>query len=106
MDSGEENVRMAIVVVVANGYSDVKSRSLESCLFGDIGESAITVVAKETVVILRRGFLQGGDVGAVGEEDIGAAVAVVVEDCDTSGHGFRHILGRTETAVEVKRELL
>ena len=106
MDSGDEDVRMAIVVVVANGYTDVKSRSLESCLFGDVGESAITVIAKETVVILRRSFLQGGNVGAIGEEDVGAAVTVVVEDCDTSGHGFRHVLRRAEAAVEMKGELL
>src|SRR5207244_1647512 len=46
------------------------------------------------------------DIGAIGKENIGAAVTVVVKNGDTSSHSLRDILRGTEAAVELKRQTL
>ncbi len=106
VNAGDEDVRMSIVVVVADGNADIESCPFQPGLFCHVRERAVAVVAEEAVEVLRRGFLQRCDVGAVGEEDIGAAIAVVVEDRDAAGHGFRDVFGGALTAVEAKGQLL
>ncbi len=105
VNAGHENVRVTVVVIIADRDADIEARSFQARMLSDIGEGAVPVVAEEAVRILRRGFLQSRDVCAVREKDIGPAVAVVIEYCDTASHGFRNIFGRTLTAVEAKRKL-
>ena len=72
----------------------------------DVCKRAVAIVAKKVVRVLRRRFLQSRDIGAVGEEDVGAAIAVVVEDSNAAGHGFGDIFGGALAAVEAKWQLL
>ncbi len=37
---------------------------------------------------MRARFLQAGDFGPIGEENIHAAIIVVIQDCDTAAHKF------------------
>ena len=97
---------MAVVVVVAHGNADIEAGACEAGLFGDIGEDAIAVVAKKTVGVFGGRLLQGRDVGAVGKEDVGAAIAVIVENGNSAGHGFRCVPGRGLAAIEMKGEFV
>ena len=50
-------------------------------------------------------FFQGGQVSAVGKKDIRLAIAVVVEDSYTSGHGLWRVEGFAHVAFEMKWEI-
>src|ERR1700722_19344500 len=45
VDAGDEDVRMAIVVVVADSDTYIESVAFESGLFRDVGEGAISIVS-------------------------------------------------------------
>src|SRR5438309_6739751 len=94
VEARDKYVWMPIVVVITDGDADVVARACESGLVGYIREDAVAIIAKQTVLVLGRVFLQRGDVGAVGEENIGTAVSVVVEYCNASGHCLRSIFPR------------
>src|SRR6266536_6719827 len=53
VDAGDENVFVAIVVVITDRHSDVISRSGESCFFSDIGEGAVSIVLKQSIPVFR-----------------------------------------------------
>ena len=97
---------MAVVVVIADRDADVEAGSCEPGLLCHIGEFAVAVVAEEAIAVFRRSLLQGCDVGAVGEEDVGTAVPVVIEDRNAAGHGFRRIPGWTFVTFEPELEPL
>ena len=71
-----------------------------------VGENSVAAVAKEPIEVLGRGFLQGRQWGAVGEEDVGPAIAVIVEDRHAAGHGFRHVSGRALIDFKMEGEIL
>ena len=58
MHAGDEDVGMAIVVVVADGHADVEAGAGEAGCVGDVGEFAVAVVAEEAVAIFRRVFFR------------------------------------------------
>ena len=78
---------------------DVYKRQLQACFFGDVGECAVAVVVKEAIPVLGRILFEGVDIRAVGEEDVGFAIAVVVEDSHASGHRLRSVPARCLVAV-------
>jgi len=102
--AGDEDVLEAVVVVVADGDAVVEAGAGEACAFGDVFEVAVAVILEKAVGVFRGGLLQRPDVGAVGEEDVGMAVVVVVEDGHASGHGLRRValggLGAIEAEVD------
>jgi len=102
VDAGNEYVGMAIVVVISDGNSDVKPSALQASLFSDIGKDAVAVVPVETIPVLGVGLFAGGQGSAIGKEDVGAPVAVVVEDSDSAGHSFRGVAGWTFVTFEAK----
>ncbi len=62
-------------------------------MISDVAEFEIAFVVKEAIGKLGRGFVEGWDVGSIGEEDVGAAIVVVIEDGEAAGHGFDHVFG-------------
>ena len=106
VEAGDEEIGMAVVVVVADGDAHVVSGAGEAGGVGYVGEDAVAVVAEEAVAILGSVFLQRGDIRAVGEEDVGASVAVVVEDGNASGHGFRSVAGRRFGVLQAEGDFL
>ena len=92
IDAGDEEVGVAVVIVIADGGAHGVAGAGDAGLFGDVGEFPVAFVVIEAVPIFGRGLLKGRDVGAVGEVDVGAAVAIVIEDGDAAGHGFDHVL--------------
>jgi len=68
-----------------------------------IRKMTVAVVAIQAVRVFFRCLLHGGEVGTVREEDVGSAVAVIVEDRNTAGHGFRCVSSaRSFVAIQPK----
>ena len=98
--AGDVEVDEAIVVVIASGNAHGVAGALESCFFGHVGEGAVTVVTVETIPIARIRLFEGGDCGAVGEEDIQKAVVVEVEESYAPYHGFESVALGAEAVLE------
>ncbi len=92
MQAGYEQIGMAIVIVVTDRNSDVVSCASQTGGVGNVREDSIAIISKKPIAIFRRVFLQGGDVGAIGEKNIWAAIPVVIENCDSSRHRLGCVL--------------
>ena len=101
---GDEQVRIAIVVVVTDRHAHavvVHSCAREPGGCGDIGEAAIFVLAIEAVPVARVGavkilrcFHRAGYAAAVDQKDVEQAIVVVVEEGYAAGHGLYEVLLR------------
>src|ERR1700723_2783951 len=71
----------------------------EASTFGDVGESAIRILAVQsipigwisTIEVYGRGHLVA-NASAIHEENVQQTVVVVIEECDPSRHGFNQML--------------
>ena len=106
VDAGYKNVFVAVVIVVADGHSDVITRTGEPGFFGYVLEVAVAIVFKETIRVLRGTLAKGLDVGAVGEENIQLAIIVVVKNGDPAGHGLGRVTLRSFVGFELKSDRL
>ena len=79
--AANEQIFVAIVVVIADGHSEIEVEAIarEARLGGNIFESPVGALLQQTVVIGRVHFLQFGQLGTVGEEEIHAAVVIEIE---------------------------
>src|SRR5579864_1872171 len=102
VDASDENIFVAVVVVIADRNAGVVARAGQSGLCGDVGEVTLAVVFEEAVVVLGRIFLERLQVRAVSEEDVELAVVVVIENGYASGHGFRGIVLGAFVAVKLE----
>src|SRR5260370_6216056 len=91
---GDEDVRKAIVVVVAYGYAvaEVEMLAGEAGFGGDVFKRSISLVMEQAVVERRAGLLQFRQLGAVAEENVHFAVVVEIQNANASAHGLREIL--------------
>ena len=87
VDSGDEQVGIPVIIEVADRNPHVVSGSGEPGLACNVSKRTVTIVTKKAIVKFNVVLFQGGEVGAVSEEDIRAAVFVEIKDCDTSCHG-------------------
>jgi len=106
MNAHNKEIRETVVVVIAHGSTDIEPGACEPGLFGDVGEDAVSVVAKKAVGVFGGRFLQGGNVCAIGEENIGASIAVIVENGNSARHRFRGVPSRGLAAIEMKGKLV
>ena len=88
-DAGDEEIDVAVVVVVGGRRTHRVADAAHAGRRGHVGELHAAVVAIEPVGVGVAALGERGHLGAVGEEDVGPAVAVVVED----GHAARDALG-------------
>src|SRR5262249_48956950 len=74
-DRSDQDVRETVVVVIADGDAETVKLDREAGLLGDVGESAVAIVAIES----RHGAagLVARPVGPVDQEDVEPAVAIV-----------------------------
>ena len=102
--AGYVDIFEAVVVVVAHGHPHivvVLRHPGEAGLFRDIGKRAIGILMIEPIpelavglvrqLVIRHGIV---DLGAIREEDIEAAVVVVIEESYAAAHGFYQVLVR------------
>ena len=100
-----EDIHKPVVIVVADGNSDVEALADHACCGGYVHKRAITVVAEEAVGVLRTIFHQIGHGRAIYDVDIQQTIVVVIEDRDSAGHGLRQVLSRraARASDEVRR---
>src|SRR5579863_1634565 len=106
VDAGDEDVFVAIVVVVANGHANVVASARQSGFFGDVGEVAVAVVFEETVGVFWRILVERFDVGSVSKEDVEFAVIVVIKNGHPAGHGFGRMAFRSFVGIEFEIDRL
>ena len=84
---GDEEVGVAVGIVVCGGNAKAVAGVGAAAVGGDVGEGARACVAIEAV---DRRWVRGmaGQIGAVGEIEVEAAIAVVVEKGGSSAEGF------------------
>src|SRR6266550_9268659 len=88
-ERGNEKIVEAVVVVVANRNPHTEHWNRESGLRGNIGERTVVIVVIE---LGRRLWTRmSGPICAVGKQDVGPAVVVVVNEGAARAHGFREI---------------
>ena len=102
INAADEDIFVAVVVVVANGDAGIVTSSREARLRRDVSEVAGAVVLEQAVRVFRRVLHQRVDVGAVGEIQIELAVVVVIEDGDATLHGFGRMTVWRLAAIEAK----
>ena len=88
-DAGDEEIDVAVVVVVGGRRTHGVAGAAHARCRGHVGELHAAVVAIEPIGVAVAALGERGHLGAIGEEDIWPAVAVVVED----GHAARDALG-------------
>src|ERR1019366_9227381 len=86
---GAEEIFKAVVVVVPDRDGVGPSHRLQSRLFGDIGEGAVSIVLVEPVGGSSRGSV---NTRAAEQEDIDPAIVVVVEKCAAAPVSFKDVL--------------
>jgi len=94
VQTGDEDVGPAVVIVVADGNAHVVTGAGQSGFFGDVGKRQIAVVVKEAVAELRAVLGEPGHGAAVDEVDVEQAVAIVIEQGHAGDHAFGLLLGR------------
>src|SRR5207253_430461 len=88
--TGDEQIRPAIAVVVADGAAvAVKDRLVEADLPGDVAEFAVAKVLVEPVAPALDLHLFGTVVvAAAGHDDIEEAVAIIIDEADAAAERF------------------
>src|SRR5277367_3944261 len=103
MDSGDEQVGIPVVIEVADRHAHVVTCAGQPRLRRYIREHTVTIVTKQAIGELGVVLFQGCEVRAIREEDIRAAVLIVVKDGDASGHGCRQMTGFCFRVLELER---
>ncbi len=97
--AGDEDIVVAVVVVVADGDTSRPNAASQAGLRGDVFEGAVAVV-----VIEPNGGIRGSWRGALpltGEDDdIHPAVVVVIDESGAAAHGFEHVVDTAFVTVD------
>src|SRR5579884_3802655 len=96
----DEEIGVAVVIVIAYRGAHGIAFADDSGFGGYIAEFQIAFVVIEAVPILRSGLGEGRKLGAIGEEDIRTAVAIVIENYQPARHGFDHVLLRSRAVMQ------
>jgi len=85
---GDEQIGIAIVVVVTDATSLSPARAGQACLLRDVGESAVAIVVKQVAggvaIPLRR-----NKACSIHQKDIEPAIVVVIEQGEAASHLFQ-----------------
>ena len=102
--AGDVQIGEAVVVVIADGHSHAVvavSGIGQAGFFRDVGETAVFVLPVEAVPVARILAIEilrqphgTGYASAIYQKNIEQSVVVVIEQCDSAGHGLDQILLR------------
>ena len=90
--AGDEQIDVAVVVEVACRCPDRVAGARQAGRGRHVREAHAAVVAVETIRVDRRHLVERRGLRAVGEEDVGAAIAVVVEHRDAARDALDEVL--------------
>ena len=79
---------IAVVIEIADGDRRRIALAGQAGFGRDVGKRHVAVVAKQAIVEFRAGLAETGNGRAVGEENVRAAVVVVVENGDAAAGEF------------------
>ncbi len=79
------NVFAPIVVVIGNADADAVNINIESAAFGDVGESAVVIIAIESGGGMAAFWNQ---IFAIDDQNVEPAIAIGVEERAAGTHGF------------------
>src|SRR5262249_18447581 len=98
---GDENIRKAIVIVIAYGNAVVEAEKFarNSGFDGDIFERAVAPIAKKAVVKGPVALLQLWQPRTVAKKNVHTPVVVVIQNPDTPTHRLREVLPAGEMVV-------
>src|ERR1035437_5202202 len=88
----DEEIFVAVVVVVSDADAVGPSRVMQACLFGDVGEATVAVVVIETIARTGGNTVEAA---AAEDEDVHPPVVVVVKEGTTRAHDFDDVGGVT-----------
>src|SRR3981081_244860 len=94
VDACDEEVDMAVVVVVSGGDTHSIAFAPYAGRFGDVSEPAVSVITIEAIEIAWVGFIHLRQARSVHEINIGKAVVVVIEHGHAGQHGLDLMLVR------------
>ena len=66
---------------------------------GHIFESPVAAIAEQTIGERRISFAEFRQLGAISEEDVHPAIAVIVQDADAAAHRLRKVLAAREIVI-------
>ena len=104
--AGDVDVVVSVVIIVPDTSTLTPSGGDETCLRGDVGEGAVAIVVEEVVgrfVLFVLG-LCAWEGGAVDEEDVRPAVAVVVDNGDAGAGGLDNVTLGLDATVDVSND--
>ena len=87
---GDEQVVVAVVVVIADADALSPPRVLKTRLQGDVGESPVAIVLEEVIERLLAGW-KAFESSSVDEEDVEPAIVVIVVKGDAAACGFEQV---------------
>src|SRR5579871_1099087 len=100
--AGDVKVVEAVVVIITDADSLAPADGSQACTGSDVSERTIVVVVEEVTGWFF--FWVGGVAGQRGpvdEEDVGPAVAIVVDDCHARACGFEDVTLGIDTSIDV-----
>ncbi len=93
-EAGDEEIKLAVIIVIGDGYAHAPTAAGEARFLGDVLESAVRplVIEGDEWVAAGAETLDGG---AVDEDDVEAAVVIAIEeaDADATAGGVNDIVG-------------
>ena len=92
--AGHEDIRMAVVIVIGYRDSHGVAFARHAGFFRNVGKRAVAIVAEQAVGKFRAALFQRRHLRAVGEENVHAAVVVVIQ----RGHAAQHQFGLVKLA--------
>ena len=84
VDTGNVEVRPAVVVVVRRCDAHAVAFTAKSSFFCDVGKRSVVVVVIQAIVEARTVFGESRDCRTIGEENVEVAVVIVVQKRDAT----------------------
>ena len=96
---GDVKIFEAVIIVIADRDAHAVTNTLQAGFFGHVFESAIGFLVVKAIPVTRAGLLRDSALGsrvlegrAIHQENVEAAVVVVVEKRDAATHGFEQVV--------------
>src|ERR1700728_3883506 len=105
VESSDVQIDKAVIVVVTSGDTHGIAGARQTGLFGDVCESSVSIVAKESVIKGRTAFFQRRNCRSVGKEDIQQTVVVVIEERDAARHCLYRVALRANTILQFEMDI-
>jgi hypothetical protein len=102
VNAANEQVQMAVVVVIADGDAVREAGARKSRSLGNVPEISFAIVFEEPIRVFGRSFDQGMNVSPIREKNVEVAVVVVIKQANAARHRFRSVPLPRFAAIELE----